>query len=59
MARVTQVGDRLRIQVEIDGAAGVPELIGLDDRVGAAGGSIAVDDSMPGALRLLAELPCV
>jgi len=59
VARVTQVGDRLRIQVEIDGAAGVPELIGLDDRVGAAGGSIAVDDSMPGALRLLAELPCV
>ncbi len=56
--RVRQVGDRLRMDVGIDGATGVPDTIGLADRIGAAGGSLTIDLAEPDALLLHVELPC-
>ena len=44
--------------MEIDGASGVPDTIGLADRVGAAGGSLTVDLTRPETVRLHVELPC-
>ena len=57
-AHVRQVGDRLHLDLEVDGASGVPDTIGLADRVGAAGGSLTVDLTEPETLRLHVELPC-
>jgi len=57
-ARVRQVGDYLHLDLEIDGATGAPDTIGLADRVGAAGGSLTVALAEPERLRLHVELPC-
>ena len=57
--RVRQVGDRLHLDLGIDGASGVPDTIGLADRVGAAGGTLTFDLTESETLRLHVELPCV
>lgn len=57
-ARVRQVGDRVHLDLGIDGASSVPDTIALADRVGAAGGSLTLDLTEPERLRLHVELPC-
>jgi len=60
---ITQVNGRLTVVVADDGAGGADlsrgsGLRGLCDRVGALGGSLAVDSPPGGGTRVLAELPC-
>ena len=60
---ITQENGRLTIVVADDGAGGADlsrgsGLRGLCDRVGALGGSLAVDSPPGGGTRVLAELPC-
>jgi signal transduction histidine kinase len=60
---ITQDNGRLRVVVADDGAGGADVsrgsgLRGLCDRVGALGGSLAVDSPPGGGTRLMAELPC-
>jgi signal transduction histidine kinase len=60
---VTQVGDRLRVVVEDDGAGGAVQapghgLAGLADRLRAVDGVLTVDSPRGGPTRLTAELPC-
>ena len=51
-------GDRLHLDLAIDGPTGTPDTIGLEDRVGAAGGTFNVDLTDPTAVLLHVELPC-
>jgi signal transduction histidine kinase len=60
---ITQDNRRLRVVVADNGAGGADlsrgsGLRGLWDRVGALGGSLAVDSPPGGGTRVLAELPC-
>src|SRR5215469_67632 len=60
---ITQEDGRLRVVVADDGAGRADlsrgsGLRGLCDRVGALGGSLAVDSPPGGGTRVLAELPC-
>ena len=48
--------DRLVVEVEADIAAG--ELVGLEDRVGAAGGTLEVVRDADGRVSIRAEIPC-
>jgi signal transduction histidine kinase len=51
-------GDRLVLEVSSDG--GPPaELVHLEDRVGAVGGSLRLERPADGVTCLRAELPCV
>ena len=51
-------GDRLRLDLAIDGPTDMPNTIGLEDRVGAAGGTLNVDLTDPTAVLLHVKLPC-
>jgi signal transduction histidine kinase len=49
-------GDKLVVELEADIAAG--EIVALEDRVGAAGGTLEVARQADGRTRIRAELPC-
>jgi signal transduction histidine kinase len=49
-------GDKLVVELEADIAAG--EIVALEDRVGAAGGTLEVARQADGRTRICAELPC-
>jgi signal transduction histidine kinase len=49
-------GDKLVVELEADIAAG--EIVALEDRVGAAGGTLEVARKADGRTRIRAELPC-
>jgi len=61
--RLTQSGDRLRLEVFDDGRGGATPtagsgLQGLGDRVDALGGRLEIDSPAGGGTRLVVELPC-
>jgi hypothetical protein len=54
---VQRVGSRFVVEIVREG--GIPaELVLLEDRVGAVGGELRLDEPTPGVTRVRAELPC-
>jgi signal transduction histidine kinase len=56
---VNAVADDRRLVIALSTTAAAPhDLIGLEDRVGALGGTVAIDEEPRGRTRIEVELPC-
>jgi hypothetical protein len=55
---VTAVEDDGRLGIEIDGDRPPPDLIDLEDRVGALDGTLELKRPGDGEARLVADIPC-